>query len=79
MSTKISNKSTNKLSLRRDERGLSTVEYVILLVLMAVAGIGVWNTLTGGLDRESVAALSTPLRRFRRGEPLALMPWTFVR
>lgn len=38
-------RKSNKLSLRRDERGLSTVEYVILLVLMAVAGIGVWNTL----------------------------------
>jgi len=38
-------KSNKKLSLRRDERGLTTVEYVILLVLMAVAGIGVWNTL----------------------------------
>lgn len=38
-------KPNKKLSLRRDERGLTTVEYVILLVLMAVAGIGVWNTL----------------------------------
>jgi Flp pilus assembly pilin Flp len=38
-------KSNKKLSLRRDERGLSTVEYVILLVLMAVAGITIWNTL----------------------------------
>lgn len=40
-------KSNKKLSLRRDERGLSTVEYVILLVLMAVAGITIWNTLGG--------------------------------
>jgi Flp pilus assembly pilin Flp len=40
-------KSDKKLSLRRDERGLSTVEYVILLVLMAVAGITIWNTLGG--------------------------------
>jgi protease-4 len=43
------------------------------------SGIGVWNAVTGGLDRESIAAVSTPLRLFRRGEPLALMPWTFVR
>jgi Flp pilus assembly pilin Flp len=39
--------SRKKFSLRRDERGLSTVEYVILLVLMAVAGITIWNTLGG--------------------------------
>jgi len=27
----------------RDERGLSTVEYIIILVLIAVAGIGLWR------------------------------------
>ncbi|MBN2343618.1 MAG: hypothetical protein JXX29_19405 [Deltaproteobacteria bacterium] len=31
-------------SLIHDERGLSTVEYVILLILIAVAGIGLWST-----------------------------------
>jgi Flp pilus assembly pilin Flp len=31
-------------ALFRDERGLSTVEYVIILVLIAVLGIGVWRT-----------------------------------
>lgn len=30
-------------SLVRDERGLSTVEYVIILVLIAVVAIGVWQ------------------------------------
>lgn len=30
-------------SLVRDERGLSTVEYIIILVLIAVAGIGLWR------------------------------------
>jgi Flp pilus assembly pilin Flp len=30
-------------SLARDERGLSTVEYVIILVLIAVLGIVSWN------------------------------------
>ena len=34
-------------SLARDERGLSTVEYVILLVLVAVAGIVAWNNIGG--------------------------------
>lgn len=44
--------NNKKLSLRRDERGLSTVEYVILLVLMAVAGITIWNTLGGTIVRK---------------------------
>ena len=30
-------------SVARDERGLSTVEYIIILVLIAVAGIGLWR------------------------------------
>ena len=29
--------------IARDERGLSTVEYIIILVLIAVAGIGLWR------------------------------------
>lgn len=33
--------------LHRDERGLSTVEYVILLALIAVGAIGVWSTFGG--------------------------------
>jgi len=45
-------KSNKKLSLRRDERGLSTVEYVILLVLMAVAGISLWSTLGGTIVKK---------------------------
>jgi Flp pilus assembly pilin Flp len=32
-------------SLARDERGLSTVEYVILLVLIAIAGLALWKGL----------------------------------
>ena len=27
----------------KDERGLSTVEYIIILLLIAVAGIGLWR------------------------------------
>ena len=30
-------------------------------------------------DARAVAALTAPMRLFRRGEPLALMPFTFVR
>jgi len=39
----------NKLSallikLRQDERGLSTVEYVVLLVLIVAMAVAAWNT-----------------------------------
>lgn len=33
------------VSLVRDERGLSTVEYVIILVLIAAAAISLWVTM----------------------------------
>jgi Flp pilus assembly pilin Flp len=33
-----------KTSLVKDDRGLSTVEYVIILVLIASAAVGVWKT-----------------------------------
>ena len=37
--------ATSSLKLLiRDARGLSTVEYVILLALIAVAGISLWGT-----------------------------------
>ncbi|HEY5961715.1 MAG TPA: hypothetical protein VIV60_34385 [Polyangiaceae bacterium] len=32
-----------KTSLVKDDRGLSTVEYVIILVLIASAAVGVWT------------------------------------
>jgi Flp pilus assembly pilin Flp len=34
----------HSLTLLRDTRGLSTVEYVIILVLVAVLAIGTWRT-----------------------------------
>lgn len=34
-------------SLKNDTRGLSTVEYLILLVVIAVASIGIWNKIGG--------------------------------
>jgi len=40
---------------------------------------GLWSMLAGTSERRAVAALSAPTRLFRRGEPLALMPFTFVR
>jgi len=40
---------------------------------------GMWTMLAGSSERRAAAALSAPARLFRRGEPLALMPFTFVR
>jgi Flp pilus assembly pilin Flp len=33
-----------KTSIVKDQRGLSTVEYVIILVLIAAAAVGTWST-----------------------------------
>ena len=33
-----------RASILRDERGLSTVEYVVLLVLICAACVGLWST-----------------------------------
>jgi protease-4 len=40
---------------------------------------GVWSALAGIGDIRSLAAVTAPVRLFRRGEPLALMPFAFVR
>lgn len=40
---KLTNK-TRLVSFARDSRGLSTVEYVIILCLIAVVCVGVWKT-----------------------------------
>ena len=36
-------------------------------------------TVLGGAEGRAMAALTAPVRLFRRGEPLALMPFAFVR
>lgn len=43
------------LSFLRDEEGLTTVEYALLMALLVVAAIGVWTTF-GGKVKESVSA-----------------------
>lgn len=43
------------------------------------SGAAALQMLLGGADARAVAALTAPIRMFRRGEPLALMPFTFVR
>jgi Flp pilus assembly pilin Flp len=42
------------LSLVKDTRGLSTVEYVILIVLIAAVAIGVWGEF-GGLIKDQLS------------------------
>ena len=49
-----------KGSLLRDDRGLSTVEYVIILVLIAAAAIGTWVTF-GKKVREKIDAANTQM------------------
>ena len=39
----------------------------------------VWSALFGHADARAVGAMTAPVRLFQRGEPLALMPFTFVR
>jgi protease-4 len=41
--------------------------------------MNLWSVLAGGAEQRAVAALTAPARLFRRGEPLALMPYAFVR
>lgn len=48
------------VSLARDERGLSTVEYVIILVLIAAAAIGLWVTM-GEKLRAKIEGANTEL------------------
>ena len=38
-----------------------------------------WGMLAGGAEGRTLASLTAPGRLFRRGEPLALMPYTFLR
>jgi protease-4 len=42
-------------------------------------GINIWSVLTGRPEAKALAAITAPVRVFRRGEPLALMPFAFVR
>jgi protease-4 len=43
------------------------------------ARLDVWGVLARGAEGHALAALTAPARLFRRGEPLALMPFAFVR
>ena len=43
------------------------------------ASAGGWSVLASRAERQAIAALTAPVRLFRRGEPLAMMPFTFMR
>jgi len=45
--TALERKQEKARNLKKDTRGLSTVEYLILLVVIAVASIGIWNKIGG--------------------------------
>lgn len=53
-------------SLVRDERGLSTVEYVILLVIVAVLAIGTWQHF-GTKVRENIDFSSGQMEDLKNG------------
>lgn len=47
--TQSNNQNGGHTSLLKDQRGLSTVEYIIILVLIAVAGLAGWKTMGDGV------------------------------
>lgn len=53
--------------------------YEVLTEQFGGGGASAWTMLAGRAERQAVAALTAPMRLFRRNEPLALMPFTFMR
>ena len=47
-----------------DDRGLSTVEYVIILVLIAAAAIGTWQSF-GGKVKEKIGNATTEMEKVK--------------
>jgi protease-4 len=43
------------------------------------SALGAWGVLLNATQRQAIASLVAPVTAFRRGEPLAMMPFTFVR
>lgn len=46
-------------SLRRDERGLTTVEYAIVLVLIAAVAVGTWQKFGSMVQNKLVTSNTT--------------------
>ena len=53
--------------------------YEALAQQLGSSRAGVWAQLAGGIEGRAITALTAPIRVFRRGEILALMPFAFVR
>lgn len=53
------NNALRKHSLLADQRGLSTVEYVIILVVVAVAAVGVWTTFGKTIQQKITGSTDT--------------------
>ena len=56
--TPSSSKKQRETSLRKDTRGLSSVEYLILLVVIAVAGIAVWPKFATSIENQVTSTSS---------------------
>lgn len=55
----MNNQSRSQLSLLRDERGLTTVEYIIILCLIAIVGFGVWQQFGSTIKEKTEGADGT--------------------
>ncbi len=64
----MTQETQSKLSLIRDQRGLTTVEYIILLGLVAVFGITAWTQFGGTLSDEVDAGETRMNQIVPRGE-----------
>ena len=46
-------------SLRKDDQGLTTVEYVIILALIAIAAIAAWTTFGDSIQTQAEGSAGT--------------------
>lgn len=46
-------------SLRKDDQGLTTVEYIIILALIAIAAIAAWTTFGDSIQTQATGSAST--------------------
>ena len=46
-------------SLRKDDQGLTTVEYIIILALIAIAAIAAWTTFGSSIQTQATGSAST--------------------
>jgi Flp pilus assembly pilin Flp len=57
--TALNNKLHTRPALLKDQRGITTVEYVVILVLVAIGGIGIWNTFSDKIRNKMTDVGST--------------------